>query len=475
VRTVSPVRRTARIASTNGRADLVVHAAAQLPDDIAVEVFADGAERRTAQQLAAAYGIEDQIAFRSSENGSSSMLQGPTGSDDMARFVESLYHGVDDAAVARRAGVGLAGHRVALVTNIPAPYRISLFNRLHHRLEEAGAELRVFFLRAETARRSWMSSQQSREFDYEVLSSIELPFFERGPMIPANLDHRLRMFRPTAVLVGSLSPLVAGRAAVQARRLGAAFGLWSGETRAMKTASSGWRAAPRKWVANRADFAVAYGFEAGEYLRALSPDLPLVYGRNTSDRYPPAGGDRQPGLTLDLLAVGAATSPRKGLDVLIDAMRLVPDLPCRLTIVGGGRLLADLRERGRADPRIDLVGALPPPEVCEHYRAADGFLFPTRADVFGLVLVEAMGAGLPAVTSTDAGAVSDVAVHEHNCLVVDGHDPRDWARAIERLVRDDHLRATLGERAARTIRSRWTVEHAVDGMVAGLRLGLSRR
>lgn len=473
--TVAPVRRTVRIAPADGRADLVVHAAAQLPDDLAVEVFADGAEGRTAQELAAAYGIEDRIAFRSGENGRSWVLPGPTGSDDMARFVESLYEGVDEAAAARRAGEGLAGNRVALVTNIPAPYRISLLNRLHHRLEAAGAELRVFFLRTETARRSWMSSQQSREFGYEVLSSLELPFFERGLMIPANLGRRLRMFRPTAILVGSLSPLVAGRAAVTARRVGAAFGIWSGETRAMKTASSGWRAAMRKWLANRADFAVAYGFEAGEYLRALRADLPLVYGRNTSDRYPPDRESRKPGSTLNLLAVGAATSPRKGLDVLIDAMRLVPDLPCRLTIIGGGRLLADLRERGRADARIDLVGALPPPQVCEHYRAADGFLFPTRADVFGLALVEAMGAGLPAVTSTDAGAVSDVAVHEHNCLVVEGHDPRDWARAIERLVRDDHLRRTVGERAARTIRSRWTVEHAVDGMLAGLRLGLSRR
>ena len=77
------------------------------------------------------------------------------------------------------------------------------------------------------------------------------------------------------------------------------------------------------------------------------------------------------------------------------------------------------------------------------------------------------------MTSTSAGAVSDIAVHDHNCLVVDGHDPLDWARAIERIVRDEPLRAGLGEQAALTITSRWTVDHAAEAMMAGLRLGLT--
>ena len=239
---------------------------------------------RGTERLAEAYGIAHRIAFGEPGNGSDPATSGPTSADAMAPFVESLYEGLAPAPPSARESGGLAGHRIALITNIPAPYRISLFNELNRRLEEAGATLRVFFLRADTARRSWMTSEQPREFQYEVLKSVELPFFERGPMVPARLGGPLAKFRPTAVLVGSFSPLVAGRAAIAARRLGAAFGIWSGETRAMKTASNGWRAATRKWLVNRADFAVAYGFEAGEYLRTVRADLPLVYGRNTSDR-----------------------------------------------------------------------------------------------------------------------------------------------------------------------------------------------
>lgn len=472
---VSPGRRTVRIAPTGGRPDLVVHAAAQLPDDVAFELVAPPAGRQMVEALAAAYGVQHRISFVSAGNGRPEGVLGPTGASTMAAFVESLANGADPTPPSNMEDRDLAGHRMALVTNIPAPYRIPLFNEMDRRLEEAGAELRVFFLRPGTARRSWMTSEEPREFDYEVLRSVELPFFERGPMISANLGRSLKRFDPTAVLAGSLSPLVSGPAAVQARRRGAAFGIWSGETRQMKTASSGWRAVARRWIAEQADFAVAYGVEAGEYLAALRPDLPLVYGRNTSDGYPPPSGTPHAGSPVELLAVGAATSPRKGLDVLIDALRLAPKLACRLTIVGGGGLLPELRERARGDARIRLVGALPPPEVRERYRAADAFLFPTRADIFGLALVEGMGAGLASVTSTSAGAVSDLAVHEQNCLVVDGHAPEDWARAIERIVSDDELRASLGARAATTIRRRWTVEHAAEAMIAGLRLGLLRR
>ena len=84
---------------------------------------------------------------------------------------------------------------------------------------------------------------------------------------------------------------------------------------------------------------------------------------------------------------------------------------------------------------------------------ADVFLFPSRYDVFGLAVVEAMGAGLATVVSSLSGAVDDLCVTERNCLVVDGGRD-EWATAIERLVGDSELRSRLGAAAARTIRDR---------------------
>ena len=101
--------------------------------------------------------------------------------------------------------------------------------------------------------------------------------------------------------------------------------------------------------------------------------------------------------------------------------------------------------------------------------AADIFLFPSRYDVFGLAVVEAMGAGLATVVSSLPGAVDDLCVSETNCLVVDG-GPDDWATAIGRLVEDAELRTRIGKAAAATIRDRWTLEHAASAMLAGFRL-----
>jgi D-inositol-3-phosphate glycosyltransferase len=178
---------------------------------------------------------------------------------------------------------------------------------------------------------------------------------------------------------------------------------------------------------------------------------------------------------VEILTVGDLASPRKGIDVLVDALAQVRDLPCRLTIAGGGRLLRDLEKRAAPDRRIRFLGALPPSRVRELYAHAHAFAFPSRADVFGLAPVEAMASGLATIVAGTPGVVADLCVDGYNALVVDSHDPADWAAAIERVVRDQELRARLAAEAARTIERRWTVEHAADALIAGLRLGVLSR
>jgi glycosyltransferase involved in cell wall biosynthesis len=88
------------------------------------------------------------------------------------------------------------------------------------------------------------------------------------------------------------------------------------------------------------------------------------------------------------------------------------------------------------------------------------------------VLVEALGSGLATITAAAPASVADLAVHERNCLVVNGDDPRLWAEAIGRLVEDAALRRRLAASGRRTIRGRWTIEHSVEAQIAGFRLAL---
>jgi glycosyltransferase involved in cell wall biosynthesis len=217
-------------------------------------------------------------------------------------------------------------------------------------------------------------------------------------------------------------------------------------------------------------FGIGYGYRGREYLRLLAPTLPCVYGRNT---VPFSGrtGRQISGEALEILTVSRAVAG-KGLDVLIDAVRMLTDLPLRLTIAGGGPMLASLRRRAEADNRIRVLGAVESDRVSDLYEAADLFAFPSQIDVFGLVMVEAFAAGLPVVASEAPGATSDLAVPNRNCLLVEKHTPEAWAASLRLLIEDSSLRRTLGEAAHATVERRWTMDHSADAMIAGLRLGV---
>jgi len=68
------------------------------------------------------------------------------------------------------------------------------------------------------------------------------------------------------------------------------------------------------------------------------------------------------------------------------------DLPGTKVVVGDGPQLAELKARY---PRVRFVGAMHGEELAAHYAAADVFVFPSRTDTFGLVLLEALASGVP--------------------------------------------------------------------------------
>jgi hypothetical protein len=387
-----------------------------------------------------------------------------------AEFVEGIYLESDPPASPKREDTLLAGHRIGMVTNLPAQYRIPLFGSLAERLRSVGAAFRVFFLRESGGGRPWIAAAAGNSFDSEVLPSFQLPIRRRAPAVPTSLERSLAAFGPTVLVSAGFSPLVSGRVARFARTKGVAFGVWSGEHEAMPTARSKLRRWQRQRLLASADFGISYGSASGDYLSTLHTGLPVVYGRNTS-----IGSGTSPASKasdrVEILAVGDLTSGRKGIDVLVGALAQAPSLACRLTVVGGGSDQAALRRRSAGDPRIIFTGPKAPGAVREAYEAADVFVFPSRSDVFGLALVEAMCSGLAVATSAPPGAVADLCVDGHNSLVVRSYEPDEWAAALTRLVEDRALRERLGREANRTISRRWTIEHASDAMIAGLRLG----
>ncbi|MFN5928603.1 MAG: glycosyltransferase [Roseiflexaceae bacterium] len=156
----------------------------------------------------------------------------------------------------------------------------------------------------------------------------------------------------------------------------------------------------------------------------------------------------------------------KGLHTLMDAMRDTPaEMP--LVLVGDGPLAGELQHNARQygiASRVHFVGSLSDEEVHALHRVARFFVFPSqvRAEAFGLSLLEAMTAGLPAITCEIGTATSFVNQHMQTGIVVAPADASALAHAMTLLWSDTALCHRYAEHA-----SRWTAAHfRVTQMVA---------
>ena len=143
--------------------------------------------------------------------------------------------------------------------------------------------------------------------------------------------------------------------------------------------------------------------------------------------------------------------PRKDVATLLRAMALLRQ-PARLRVVGGGPELERLREAAhRAGPagRVVLTGHVPLAILAAEYHHAQVFCLPSRQEAFGIVLLEAMAAGLP-IVAAGAAAVPELIRDGENGRLFPAGDAAALAAALDGLLVDEGLRTRLvaGGRAA---------------------------
>ncbi len=146
-------------------------------------------------------------------------------------------------------------------------------------------------------------------------------------------------------------------------------------------------------------------------------------------RFTPGPQNQSPSGPLRLLFVGSINQ-RKGIKYLLEALRLLGNAPVELTVCG--RVVDDLSlfEPFRAHVRIRPSVSLP--ELQAAYQQADLFVFPSVAEGFAQVLLEALASGLP-ILSTTHTAAPDLIEHGQQGFVVEPRRPDlvaghiDWA------------------------------------------------
>lgn len=155
---------------------------------------------------------------------------------------------------------------------------------------------------------------------------------------------------------------------------------------------------------------------------------------------------------------------RKGLDVLIEAWQLVGRMThptsVRLLLVGSGGDADQLRQvlAGQSAAPVTWVDefVLDRNAIRRYLSAGDVFVFPSRYEGFPVAPVEAMATGLPVVAAAAAG-VTDIfdGGEESGALVVPTGDPVALASALVRVLGDEQLGRTLGQRGRASAEARF--------------------
>ncbi|MEO7325823.1 MAG: glycosyltransferase [Dokdonella sp.] len=170
---------------------------------------------------------------------------------------------------------------------------------------------------------------------------------------------------------------------------------------------------------------------------------------------------------LRLLAVGRL-SRYKGFNVLIDALAHIRD--ASLLLVGNGECERELRAQTCArglEARIVFAGDLDDDALAAAYAAADAFVLPSldRGEAFGLVLLEAMRAGVAVVASAIPGSgVGSVIADGATGLLIAPGEAQALAATIERL-HDVNLRKRLGEAGQRRWHEHFTLDTSASRML----------
>lgn len=159
----------------------------------------------------------------------------------------------------------------------------------------------------------------------------------------------------------------------------------------------------------------------------------------------------------------------KRLDLAIDAVAraVAGGTDLHLVVAGGGELLEEFRARAaaaRIGHRVHFLGPVPQPRLPRVLRAADLFLLSTQPpESFGIVLIEAMGCGLPAIASDYPGVRAVVEDGVTGILVGLG-DSEAMAQALTRLAGDPSERERMAAAGRAKAEAEWDWPRLVERM-----------
>jgi glycosyltransferase involved in cell wall biosynthesis len=334
--------------------------------------------------------------------------------------------------------------KLAILTNVLAPYRVPVFKRLTEQFE-----VTVLYSGEESNRGQWRQLlHQQHGFRVKRASGFTFAWTKRnhGAVLdsrylhvnPGYLTDLLRL-RPDVIVTTEM-----GFRSLVALAYGRMFRrpvwVWWGGTRHTERGIGKIKQVFRRRFVPHVRRWLSYGVTSTEYLVSLGVDPGRVVELQNcvpeahyTEAVPPAFElNPRPVVLYAGQLVG-----RKGVDLLLNAARRVQaeGRAFSLLIVGDGPERQSLEQAaaGLELANVHFHDARPADQMAAVYRSADVLVFPTLEDVWGLVVNEALWSGLPALVSVYAGCAREIVPQENTFDPLDASDfARKLLRAIDR-------------------------------------------
>lgn len=350
--------------------------------------------------------------------------------------------------------------RVCWISNAPSPYKVAFMDRL----KEAVTLHAVFETEAEADReKSWYT------YDFSGFQADFIRLQNARQVI-------LRCAEENDLLLNSDYSSIFGQFAVRAfHRLHKPVIMHADGGLAIKR---GMMDGLIRRVMGKNDFFLSSGVETDRYFHYYGiPDQRIFHYRfagMSEEELQQAKRARRHQMELRkklgfkdcpvLFSVGQQI-PRKGYDILIQA--LIGSAPTELYIAGGKpeRAVAEcIRQHQLSD--IHFIGFKTKEELADYYAAADLFILPTRYDIWGLVINEAMAYGLPIISTDRCVAAMHFQSLAHNACIVPQANVEAMHQAIADLAADPARRQKMAESGMAAIQAYSYENMAVDFLAA---------
>lgn len=352
--------------------------------------------------------------------------------------------------------------KVLFYTNIPTPYRLDFFNLLGQ-----SVELTVVFTLHRSANVGWVHTDDDiRNFKAFFLCNKKQDYENKKKLYPHAVQYARKpwdaifitnYYSPTEMLLIR---------SLKSRKIPYILEVDGGFIRSENPV----KRLLKKYFVSGARYYLSTGTETDRYLS--------YYGAKSEkiNRYPlasvfasevaeaPAGAEEKSALRKvlglpegPLVLFAGQLIHRKGVDVLVDAAKQLPEV--RFCIVGNGDASVY-----NAPDNVTFAGQKNKAELAQYYRAADLFVLPTREDIWGLVIGEAAAKGLPVIT-TDR-CIAGLELLDPN-FIVPTENAAALTQKIAELLSSPEALKTAAERSLEAARC-YTIEAMTEAHLAFL-------